>query len=273
MGCDKILTIFTSIFYPLRRAAVYPKICCFIRNRLPSTPCNWTFAKKNNMEQNTPKHVLITGGNRGIGLALGKKLLAEGYAVTLTSRTGKIDGLEHSSLQMLKMEITDLHSIKAAAGELKARVRNIDILVNNAGIANDPYDILPEYEKFRRTIDVNLTGLVFFNEAVLDQVASGGHIINITSDMGLLSQAQSNGPAYRISKAAVNMYTKMLSQRVEEKNIRVTAAHPGWVRTNVGGEDASMDVEWCADGLYRLILDCKRSGEFRNIYTGDCYLL
>lgn len=225
------------------------------------------------MEQNTPKHALITGGNRGIGLALGKKLLSEGYSVTLTSRTGKIDGFEHSELKVLQMDITDMHSIKKAALALKELRRPINVLVNNAGIAQDAYDILPEYEKFKHTIDVNLTGLVFFNEAVLDQVPEGGHIINITSDMGLLSQALSNGPAYRISKAAVNMYTKMLSQRMAERNIRVTAAHPGWVRTNVGGKDAPMDVEWCADGLYQLILDTRRNGEFKNIYTDDCFLL
>lgn len=225
------------------------------------------------MKENNGKTAVITGGTSGIGFALAKKLLAEGFNVTITSRSGKVNDLEHPNLRVVQLEITKLYSIGTAAKEIAEQTGKIDILINNAGIATDAYYIVPEYESFKDTIDTNLTGLVFFTEAVIAQVKDGGHIINISTDMGLLSQAQQNGPGYRISKAAVNMYTKMLSQRMAERKIRVTAAHPGWVKTNVGGEDAPMDAQWSANGLYQLICDTKRTGEFRNIYTEDCFLL
>jgi NAD(P)-dependent dehydrogenase (short-subunit alcohol dehydrogenase family) len=225
------------------------------------------------MEQKNQKKVVITGGNNGIGMALAQLLLDQQYQVTITLKPGQSPKWQHPHLKTVALEITDAYSIAQAAKTLEAECGGIDILVNCAGVATDAYFIIPEYESFKRTIDVNLTGLVFFNEAVLGLVSKGGHIINVSSDMGLLSQADTNGPAYRISKAALNMYTKMLALRMRETGIRVTAVHPGWVRTNVGGADAPMDTTTSAEGIYGVIMDTKRNGEFRNIANDDCFLL
>ena len=225
------------------------------------------------MNYSDRKTAVITGGNSGIGLALAKKLLSENYQVIITSRSGTLSGFYHSDLIVFKLDVTDKSSITSAAAEINHAVKYVDLLINNAGIATDAYFIKPEYESFTQTVAVNITGLVFFAEAMLDQIAEGGHIINISTDMSLLSEAKSNGPAYRMSKAAINMYTKMLSQRLTEKNIRVTAVHPGWVKTRIGGENAPMDTQWSAEGLYKVIQDTARTGEFRNIANDDRFLL
>lgn len=219
------------------------------------------------------KKVVITGGNSGIGFALAQKLLAENYEVIITSRSGHVEGFTHPQLTVVQLEITDFDSIKAATEQICKLTDRIDILVNNAGIAPDVFEVIPAADLFVQTMNVNVTGLVFFAEALLTHIADGGQVINVSTDMGLLSQAQPNGPAYRMSKAAVNMYTKMLSQRLKERNIRVTAIHPGWVRTKLGGDQAPMDTASAASGICKVIDETVYTGEFSNIYTGDRFFL
>jgi len=225
------------------------------------------------MQASLKKTAVITGGNSGIGFALAQKLLEEGYEVISTSRSGKTDGFSHPHLSVIQLEITDPASIKAATKTIASLCDRISLLVNNAGIAPDALDTIPEMDNFMQTINVNLTGLVFFAESLLPLMSEGGQIINISSAMGLLSEAQPNGPAYRISKAGLNMYSKILSQRLTERNIRVTAVHPGWVRTKLGGDQAPMDAATSAAGLYETIRVTAQSGEFSNVQTGERFSL
>jgi len=213
---------------------------------------------------NQNKKALITGAGSGIGLALAKKLLNEGYDVIATSRSGKIEGFEHDNLTVVPLELKDEESVT----NLAAQVKDIDLLINNSGIAPDVFAVVPDKNSFNETIAVNLTGTVFFTEAVLLSLKNSGQIFFISSNMGLPKNAAENGPAYRISKAGINMYAAVLSQRLSERDIKVTPMHPGWVQTRLGGSSAPFTPEQSADALYHGIMTNFETGKFWNAELG-----
>ncbi len=210
--------------------------------------------------ENQNKKVLITGAGSGIGLALAKKLLNEGYYVIATSRSGKIEGLKHNNLTVLPLELTDEKSVT----DLVARLQDIDLLINNSGIAPDVFAVVAEKDSFNKTLAVNLTGTVFFTEAVLPLLNDNGQILFTSSNMGLPKNAAQNGSAYRISKAGINMYAAVLAQRLAERNISVRPMHPGWVQTKLGGSRAPITPEQSAEFLYNGIKADTPTGKFWN---------
>ncbi|MFD2221862.1 SDR family NAD(P)-dependent oxidoreductase, partial [Hymenobacter bucti] len=107
----------------------------------------------------------------------------------------------------------------------------------------------------------------FFTEPMLALLKDGAQVVFITSNMGLPSQAGPNGTAYRLSKAAVNMYAAMLAQRVADRHINVTPVHPGWVQTRLGGDSAPFTPEQAADGIFQGIVARPESGQFWNVET------
>ncbi|MFD0766679.1 SDR family NAD(P)-dependent oxidoreductase [Mucilaginibacter lutimaris] len=216
----------------------------------------------------THKTAVITGISSGIGLALTKKLLTEGYRVIGTTRTGSINGLKHEQLQLVSLDITDDDSLKTAANNIiKLASSDIDLLINNAGIAPDVFAVKPEPVSFTQTIATNLTGTVFFTEALIEHLNSNAQVIFISSNMALPRNAAANGPGYRLSKAAINMYAAMLAERLKTSGIRVTPMHPGWVKTKLGGNSAPFTTEQSADALYRGISTNTQTGKFWNADT------
>ncbi len=213
---------------------------------------------------NSSKTAVITGISSGIGLAMAKKLLAEGYQVIGTTRSGQLDGLTHPNLHLIGLEATDATSIAQAVNRIAALTDGVDLLVNNAGAAPDVFAVLPERAAFEQTLATNVTGTVFFTEPLLAQLKDGGQVVFISSNMGLPRNAAPNGPGYRLSKAAVNMYAAMLATRLAERHIRVTPMHPGWVQTRLGGNQAPLTPDQAADGLYQGIVTNTASGQFWN---------
>lgn len=211
-----------------------------------------------------PPTAVVTGGSSGIGFALTQKLLSEGYQVFATSRSGDIPGIVHPSLTVIPLDITDLSMVQAAAATIADSGRKIDLLVNNAGAAPDVYDLEPKPEAFTQTFATNVTGLVFFTETLLPHLRQGAQVVMMSSAMGLIKNAGINGPAYRMSKAAVNMYAVMLAKRLSEKQIRVTSMHPGWVKTKLGGMNASLTPGESAAVIYAGILNNSTTGQFWN---------
>ena len=178
------------------------------------------------------KRILITGASKGIGLALAKLFLEHGYHVIGTSRNGEIEGLIHPHLDVVKLDLSDSASIASAVKTIKENY-TLDILINNAGIGPDLDTSLPEEKTFQQTFQVNVTGTVFFTESLLEIMREDGKVINISSIMGSLEKCRrSDSVAYRMSKSALNMYTKILSNRFKGK-LKVAAVHPGWVRTTI----------------------------------------
>jgi NAD(P)-dependent dehydrogenase (short-subunit alcohol dehydrogenase family) len=217
---------------------------------------------------NAMKTAIVTGVSSGIGRALAQKLLAEGYQVIGTTRTGQVEGLNHPNLQMVALEATSEASVQQAAGQLAALTSGIDLLVNNAGTAPDVFAVAPELATFTQTLDTNITGPVFFTEALLPSLNDGAQVVFVSSNMGLPRNAAPNGPGYRLSKAAINMYAAMLAQRVADRQIRVTPMHPGWVQTRLGGNHAPLAPAQAAEGLYQGIATNTASGQFWNAAVG-----
>jgi NAD(P)-dependent dehydrogenase (short-subunit alcohol dehydrogenase family) len=214
------------------------------------------------------KTILMTGTSQGIGHALTKLLLINGYSVIGTSTTG-IDNINENNYKSCSLDLSNLDSIAAFEKNFQSDNIKIDILINNAGIGPDLDFELPEEISFKKTFDVNVTGTTFFTEQMLQYLNVGGKIINISSKMGSIDICEKNDSvAYRMSKAALNMYTKILSNRLEGKQF-VASVHPGWVRTNISKSNINgrLSPEESAQKIFEFITSDFKTGIFWNVET------
>jgi 3-oxoacyl-[acyl-carrier protein] reductase len=186
------------------------------------------------------KNAFITGAGKGIGKAIAIALAKEGVNLILVSRTQTdIDQLaeEVSNLGVktlaLSADVSDIHSINAAAEKALAEFKNIDILINSAGIASFGKFLELELEAWERIIQVNLMGTYYTTRAIIPNMIERqtGDIINISSTAGLNGNALTS--AYSASKFAVLGLTDSLMQEMRKHNIRVTALTPSTVATDM----------------------------------------
>jgi len=201
---------------------------------------------------------VVTGGNRGMGLATCRALAEGGFHVLLTSRdldSGETaakamreDGL---SVEAVKLEVTSQSDINALADYLTNTHGRVDVLINNAGILidgdlNNPTGICDaDIDVIRKTLEVNTIAPMMLIKALLPLMrqADYGRIVNISSGMGQLSDMGGQHPGYRISKTALNAVTRIFAAELEDTNITVNAVCPGWVRTDMGGANADRSLE------------------------------
>lgn len=213
------------------------------------------------------KTVLITGASKGIGRALAEKMLSEDYKIIGTSRSGQID-IDHENFKALSLDVSNASSIEKAHQAIFKTIKQIDILINNAGVGPDLGNTIPDKKSYDLTFEVNLKGLVFFTEPLIELVKKKGKIINVSSKLGSLDHCQtSTSIAYRMSKSALNMYTKVLSNRLSN-TIKVASIHPGWVQTTIQKSNlinAPLTPEESAERIYRFI-----TSEFRSGIYWDC---
>jgi NAD(P)-dependent dehydrogenase (short-subunit alcohol dehydrogenase family) len=215
------------------------------------------------------KTILITGANSGIGNALAKKLIENGYFVIGTSRNGEI-AIVSENILVVSLDVTNEKSIIQANKIIREKVKGIDILINNAGIAPDLDTIIPEIKSLKNTFDTNVIGLVMFTESIIDLVKENGKVFNISSIMGTLNRiSKSDSPAYRMSKSALNMYTKILSDRLLNKKITVNSIHPGWVKTKLSTDGAPLTPEFSASVIFNLIEKKLPNATFWNAETQE----
>jgi NAD(P)-dependent dehydrogenase (short-subunit alcohol dehydrogenase family) len=221
------------------------------------------------------KNVLITGIGRGIGKALAERFIKEGWKVIGTSQSGDIDYFD-PHLEIHQLDLSDSGSIngciKALTKTLSANEAKIDVLINNAGVLEDQEETRIIVDKLRKTLEVNLIGTIDFTEQILPLINNPGHIINISSQAGSLgdadvlnhSHAPLHYPAYKISKCALNMYTRTLAIRLaqEKQNITVSSVHPGWVKTDMGGPEAPVTPYEAAQNIYNLAISNPETGQF-----------
>lgn len=208
------------------------------------------------------KTVFITGISRGIGKALAEKFLSEGYFVIGTSTSGKVD-YEDGNLSVLKLDLVSEESISTCLSEFEKLDVKLDILINNAATLEDEDETSVKIEKLRETLEVNLIGTINLTEKLIPFIKKPGKIINISSSAGSIEdQDHSTYPAYSISKAALNMYTKTLSFKLKEKNISVNSIHPGWVKTDMGGDEASLSPEEASEIIFKRIETLNETGKF-----------
>lgn len=218
------------------------------------------------------KTALITGVGRGIGKALAQKFLAEGWNVIGTSQSGDVDYAD-PHLQIHQLDLTDPGSIAGCVKAISASKAQVDVLINNAGVLLDDEETSVIVDKLRKTLEVNLIGTLDFTEQALILMAADSHIVNISSQAGSLedvevfthSHAPLRYPAYKISKAALNMYTRTLALRLlnqDARKIIVSSVHPGWVRTEMGGNEAPTSPEEAANEIFKLAVSHPETGQF-----------
>jgi NAD(P)-dependent dehydrogenase (short-subunit alcohol dehydrogenase family) len=212
------------------------------------------------------KTVVITGTTRGIGRAIADKFLENDFRVIGTSTSGKSD-ISNPNFEILKLDLSNSDSIIEATDLIKEKAPQIDILINNAGINLEDWDeVNIDIGNLRKTLEVNLIGLIDFTERLLSQISPDGQIVNISSRMGSLSEDFTDNPAdcptYRISKTALNMYTKTLASRLRKQGITVSSVHPGWVKTDMGGEDAPREPQEAAEQIFKLATTLHPTGKF-----------
>lgn len=225
------------------------------------------------IQQTKKKTALVTGASRGIGRATALKLLAENYQVIGTSVSGKIPHIDHPGFTAMKLDLASAEEITQFTGRLRELASGIDLLINNAGVGADVLLQEPDAALFYQTFQVNVYGLVLLTEALLPAIVQGGQILVLSSAMSLLDNIAANGPAYRMSKAAVNVYVKMLAQRLKHRDIKVNALEPGWVRTDMGGRDAPVMPDEAADFIVRTISSGTATGHFWSYAGQSCFPL
>ena len=213
----------------------------------------------------THRIALVTGANKGIGFETARQLAGQGIHVIVAARDPakaeaatlalKSDGLP---VEPLTLDVASERSIAEAANAIAAKHGRLDILVNNAGVLLDDAAKKPSeqtLDAWRKTFDTNVFGLVAVTNALLPLLrkSTAGRIVNLSSILGsnALHQQKDSGiydykvPAYNVSKSAVNAWTVQLAHELKETAIKVNAAHPGHVQTDMGGANAPMAI---ADG-------------------------
>src|SRR3954452_3749426 len=188
---------------------------------------------------------LVTGGNRGIGREIARQLIADhGFEVIVTARSADDarDAAEELGARGEALDVSDDASVHA----LRERVDALDVLVNNAGVVLDDYgDTLRAagLDVIRRTLEINTFGALRMIAAFGDLLEASGHgrIVNLSSGMGALNDMGSGAPGYRLSKAGLNVLTRIAAQELD--GVLVNSACPGWVRTDMGTENAPRSVE------------------------------
>ncbi len=175
--------------------------------------------------------VLVTGGNRGIGLATAKRFQASGHQVAVTSRSGTGDDLD--GLFVVKCDVTDSESVDAAVSEVEESLGPVEVLVSNAGITRDGLVLRMADDAFSEVLDANLTGGFRIARRVVKKMmrARWGRIVFVSSVVGLGGQAgQAN---YAASKAGITGLARSLAKEFAGRNITVNVVAPGPIDTDM----------------------------------------
>jgi NAD(P)-dependent dehydrogenase (short-subunit alcohol dehydrogenase family) len=199
--------------------------------------------------------ILITGANRGIGFELSRRYADAGWRVIAGVRDVARAQPLLPFAECAEVDVSKSASVAALAA--KYGKDTIDVLINNAGVIGPDAQSSShmDFDGFLDTLNVNTLGPMRVAQALLPalQRAKAAKIITITSKMGSLSYAPSDHIAYRASKAAVNKVMQCLATDMKPEGISVAVIHPGWVRTDMGGAGADIDVSTSAKGIMSVI--------------------
>ena len=223
------------------------------------------------MVTSNQRTALITGANKGIGKEIARQLAKRGFAVFIGSRD-MAKGREVSEelcqagyeATCIQLDVTDPVSVRTACGTFSQKADHLDVLINNAGVLEDHGETILKLnaEMLDRTMKANVTGPILVIQDFLTHLQkseSGGRIINVSSGAGALSDMTTYAPAYSISKTALNAVTRQFAGALTEQNIAVNCVDPGWVRTDMGGSNASRSVEKGAETIVWLAADAPQS--------------
>ena len=206
--------------------------------------------------------VVVTGAARGLGYCLAEAYLKQGatvFGLDRLEQTAELSRAYGDRFHALQCDITDEEQVRRAAEEVARVAGSVDLLINDAAIyLEKPFTEANEFdaEMARRTFAVNAVGPLLVTKHFLPLVlaGSGKKIVNISSEAGSISANwRSREYAYCMSKAALNMQSVILQQRVKDDGVKVLAIQPGWMRTVMGGADAELDPSESARGIIDVI--------------------
>lgn len=209
------------------------------------------------------KTAVITGANRGIGLALAQQLNQQGWEIIAICRSDSDDIEQIASMVISGINVVNpdhLAQVKKIIGDTQ-----IDLLVNNAGLLRDEQLGDINYNTMREQFEINALAPLQVTETLLDNLVEGSKIANITSRMGSIADNDSGGRyGYRASKAALNAIGKSLAEDLKTRGIAVAQLHPGWVQTRMVNFGGLITPEESAAGLIQRIneLNLSNSGGF-----------
>ena len=210
---------------------------------------------------------IVTGGSKGIGLAIARAFLDRGMQVTITGRSERplraaADRLGSAgSVHAVTADVRDPAEARRAIDETVARFGGVDVLVNNAGVGRFANVADMSIDSWREVIDTNLSGVFYCTHAVLPEMRrrGGSYIFNISSLAG--KNAFTGGAAYCASKAGLNAFSEALMQEVRYDNIRVSYVMPGSVSTGFGdrakpeGPPPPDDWKLTSEDVARVVVD------------------
>ncbi|RDZ09238.1 short-chain dehydrogenase [Priestia megaterium] len=203
---------------------------------------------------------LVTGGNRGIGYELVKQLASSGFKVILTSRSSETGNKVTGELRELNMDVSfvlmdvdDPKSIEQAAAKVYEQHGRIAVLINNAGVYLDEHKHLLDMDPsvIEKTMKTNFFGPLYVMRSFIPLMEKRGYgrIINISSEYGEMRALSSPGVgAYKLSKFSLNGLTQLIAAEVKG-DIKINAADPGWVSTDMGGPSAPRTPEETAKSI------------------------
>jgi NAD(P)-dependent dehydrogenase (short-subunit alcohol dehydrogenase family) len=234
------------------------------------------------------RRVVVTGGNRGLGLEFTRQLLAAGDEVVATAREpkkaddlAKLVATSGGRGTVVRLDVSDPAAISAAALRIGERFDAVDLLINNAGIWTAPgqpergsggplVDLRPE--PVLEVLRVNALAPLLVTQALAPRLAAASTAVvaNLSSGLGSIERTSGRGNiAYAMSKAALNMLTRQLAAELAGQGTAVVAMSPGWVATDMGGASAPLEPAESGDGLLAVLgaLTPAQSGSFLD-HTG-----
>jgi 3-oxoacyl-[acyl-carrier protein] reductase len=207
---------------------------------------------------------IVTGGSRGIGLAIARALAADGVNVAITGRSDahlsqarpRLESAGPARVETLRADMRRYEDVEHAVAATVARFGGLDILVNNAGVGifANVAEMTPE--QWSEIVDTNLTGVFYACRAAIPHLRArgGGYIINISSLAG--KNPFAGGAAYCASKSGLNGFSEALMQELRYDNIRVSYVMPGSVATGFSNGDETRGADWkiSADDIAGVVL-------------------
>jgi len=210
--------------------------------------------------------ILITGANRGLGLALTEKLLAGGHHICAINRRDSDDLLQlqgeyPESLHRYSGDVTDEASIRQALEAIGSQVGALDIVLNNAAVHLDQARLPLEqvdFSVYLPAFQVNAVGPLMVVRYALPLLRKGQKklIVNISSEAGSIGTCwRKSEYSYCMTKAALNMASRILQNAVKEEGIKVLALHPGWFSSDMGGAAAPITPADAAEEIVKQVLN------------------
>ena len=200
------------------------------------------------------KTAVITGANRGIGLAMSRQLVDKGWDIIAVCRSDSEEIENIANMVISGIDVTNpshIEQVKKIIGD-----HQVDLLINNAGLLGDEQLGEIDYQSMRDQFEINALAPLRMTEALLPNMVEGSKVANITSRMGSIEDNDSGGRyGYRASKAALNAIGKSLAEDLKTQGIAVAQLHPGWVQTRMVNFGGLITPEESAAGLITLIED------------------